>query len=393
MSEFMAKEKKRIALVLTGGGARAAFQAGALKAISDMTIQNNKSFIDIYCGVSAGAINATHMAINNHRFHEGVNELTKRWSTFHAEDIYFADEISVFKMGFRWFKALMPFYHGKKLPTHFLDNTPLKKFLSHFDYPQIKKNIENNILHAISITCSSYHSGQSVIFFQGMDGLKEWFKPRRIGVKAQLEAEHLIASAALPLIFPAQKIKHEYFGDGSMRQTAPLSSAIHLGAEKIILIGAGRNEHKTSQSLMSSQNSMSMFNQPYPTLAQIGGYVLNGLFLDGTIADMERLKRTNEILEKVPPYALRKGFPVKKVELLSIIPEVNVDEIANQFINQLPYPILKLLKKIGASENVGGSLTSYLLFEQAYCQKLLEIGYETAWKQKEEILEFLNKEK
>lgn len=386
----MAKEKKKLALVLTGGGARAAFQAGALKAISDMTLKQNKSFIDVYCGVSAGAINATHMAINNHNFHEGVNELTKRWSTFHAENIYYADELNVFKMGFRWFKALMPFYHGKKLPTHFLDNTPLKEFLSQFDYSQIDKNILANNLHALSITCSSYHSGQSVIFFQGVPQLTEWFKPRRIGVKTQINYEHLLASSALPLIFPAQKIKHEYFGDGSMRQTAPLSSAIHLGAEKIILIGAGRNDLNSSQSLMSSQNSLTMFTQPYPTLAQIGGYVLNGLFLDGTIADMERLKRTNEILEKVPPFALRKGFPVKKIELLTILPEVNVDEIANQFINQLPLPILKLLKKIGASENVGGSLTSYLLFEEAYCQTLLEVGYESAWKQKKEILEFLN---
>lgn len=386
----MAKEKKKLAIVLTGGGARAAFQAGALKAISDMTINQNKSYFDIYCGVSAGAINATHMAINNHRFHQGVDELVKRWSTFHAEDIYYTDELSVFKMGFRWFKALMPFYHGKKLPTHFLDNTPLKEFLAKFNYEQIDKNIQSNALHALSITCSSYHSGQSVIFFQGIEKLNEWFKPRRIGVKTQIGYEHLLASSALPLIFPAQKIKHEYFGDGSMRQTAPLSSAIHLDAEKIILIGAGRNEQNNSQSLMSNQNSLPMFTQPYPTLAQIGGYVLNGLFLDGTIADMERLKRTNEILEKVPPYALRKGFPVKKVELLSIIPEVNVDEIANQFINQLPPPILKLLKKIGASENVGGSLTSYLLFEEAYCQTLLEVGYEVAWKQKNEILEFIH---
>lgn len=395
-------KKEKTSLLLSGGGARAAYQIGVLKAINDIVKDNDK--FQIYCGVSAGAINATSLASNSENESNGINELVELWRTIKVEDIYKTDRLSIMKTAYPWVKAMLPIFRRtkqeNKAPMFLLDNQPLTSLLDKIKYEKIKENIANNKIRACSVTCSSYHSGQSVSFFEGNQEIEEWFKMRRIGVRASIDPLKLMASSALPMIFPAKKIKGEWFGDGSMRQLAPLSTSIRLGATKILIIGTGRANQYEEQSLQSEMMSLNFVDKDYPSLAQIGGHILNSLFLDNLYADIERFKRTNELIENFnkkiftnseDKHAQIDGIPIRKIDLLMINPSKKLDEIASYFTKELPENILRLLKKIGANEKMGGGLTSYLLFEKSYCNEIIELGYEDGWKQKEEIIKFFEK--
>lgn len=380
------------ALLLSGGGARAAYQIGVMKAISDYSVNvldNNKKIFDIFCGVSAGGINALDLACGNDNPVAAVNRLVEKWQNFHVDQVYRTDNISIMKNAYPWLKTLIPFQKNKpskKTPMSFLDNSPLKSLLDTIPYERVQQLIDLKRLYACSITCSSYHTGQSVTFFEGDESIKEWDKERRIGVRYKLNTEHLLASSALPMIFPAQKIKSEWFGDGSMRQQAPLSPAIHLGADRILVIGTGKNAQFNARSLVNSEITLPMNDKPYPSLAQIGGHILNGLFVDNLFSDIDRLNRTNEMLKRLNK---SDDMPIRNIDLLIINPSRKIDEVASQFVHELPKSILKLLSRIGATERLGGGLASYLLFESSYCKELIQIGYEDAWKQRTEIGDFL----
>jgi NTE family protein len=382
------------ALLLSGGGARAAYQVGVIKAIDDYHfthLNKDNALFDIFCGVSAGGINALHMACNNDNPHHAIDSLVTQWQEFHVEKIYRTDNISIMKNAYPWLKTLIPFQKNKpskNSPMSFLDNAPLRTLLNTIPYHKLQELITSNEVHACSITCSSYHSGQSVTFFEGQNTIKEWDKERRIGVVSKLTTDHLLASSALPLIFPAQLIGSEWFGDGSMRQQAPLSPAIHLGADRIMVIGTGKNAQFNSRSLVNAEITLPMTQKPYPTLAQIGGHILNGLFVDSLFSDIDRLNKTNDLIKK---FGTTEGLNVKTVDLFILNPSRKIDEIANQFIHELPKSILKLLSRIGATERLGGGLASYLLFESSYCKELIQIGYEDAWHNREQIADFLQR--
>lgn len=381
-------------LLLSGGGARAAYQVGVVKALNDYYChisQTPVQIFDIYCGVSAGAINALELACNNDNFSKGINNLVAKWQNFHVDQVYRTDNISIWKNAYPWLRTLMPFKKNKPLkntPMSFLDNSPLKDILDAIEYSKMEQLIKNKQLHACSVTCSSYHTGQSITFFEGNEAIKEWEKERRIGIRHKINTSHLLASSALPMIFPAQKIKTEWFGDGSMRQQAPLSSAINLGADTILVIGTGKNAQFNARSLVNNEITLPMNNKPYPSLAQIGGHILNGLFVDSLYSDIDRLRRTNEMIKKLKD---SESLPLRNVDLLIINPSRRIDEIANQFVHELPKSILKLLGRIGATERLGGGLASYLLFESSYCKELIQVGYEDGWNQRRQIGDFLKR--
>jgi NTE family protein len=250
---------------------------------------------------------------------------------------------------------------------------------------KIQHSIDSGVLHALSITASGYGSGHSVTFYQGVEGIEPWKRARRVGVPTQISIQHLLASAAIPFIFPAVHIHREYFGDGSMRQLAPISSALHLGADRVLVIGTGTGDGDEKKLQRSKIDD-------YPTLAQIAGHALDSIFLDSMEIDLERLHRINHTVSFIPK-ELRHLTTLRHVEVLVISPSRSIEEIAEHHIHSLPWTIRILLRAVGVMRRRGANLVSYLLFEKAYCRALIDLGYQDAMKRKVEIVAFLAQHK
>ena len=277
----------------------------------------------IICGTSAGAINATVLAINAGNFRRGVRQLITVWKNFHVSDVYRADPVGVLHNSAKWISAVLTGGLGQKTPVSLLDNSPLAKRLSTLDFGMIQRSIDSGKLYAFSITCSGYTSGESVTFFQGAGRLEPWQRARRIGVPAQIGLDHLMASSALPFIFPPLRINREYFGDGSMRQIAPVSPALHLGADRLFVIGVGRQLHQTPPERIKTET--------YPSLAQIAGHCLNSIFLDSLEVDLERLQRINRTLAIIPrEVRSANNMPLQEVDFRVLSPSEALEKIALQ---------------------------------------------------------------
>ncbi len=374
----------KVGLILTGGGARAAYQVGFLRAVSHMLPRGAPNPFTIICGTSAGAVNAAALASNATDFHRAVRQMLLIWKYFHVDQVYRSDVLGVFGTGMRWFLALLLGGLGKNNPSSLLDNSPLSHLLrERLDLGGIRRSIDAGALYALSITVSGYTSGQSVSFFQGVPGLTGWQRARRIGIPEIIDFEHLLASSALPFIFPAVPLRREFFGDGSMRQIAPISPALHLGADRVMVIGVGR------QMQHSSPERVRMAG--YPSLAQIAGHALNSIFLDSLEVDIERLQRINKTISLIPREQRDKhNMQLREVDVLVISPSEEIDRIAAHYSRELPRSIRFLLRGLGAARTGGATLTSYLLFEPAYCRALIALGYKDTMARREEVLKFIS---
>lgn len=375
--------EKRAGLILTGGGARAAYQVGVLKAIAEFMPRRAHNPFPVICGTSAGALNAAALAINARSFRKGVRYLDNIWKNFHANQVYRTDVIGVSNNTMLWLAGLLLSGLGINKLKHIslLDNSPLVEFLEEvLACEKIQSSIDAGLLHALSITASGYSSGQSVTFYQGVDEIVPWHRTRRIGIPTQIENKHLLASSALPFIFPAFRINREYFGDGSMRQIAPISSALHLGATRILVIGVTANSNAVQTTRTNTSD--------YPSLAQIGGHALNSIFLDSMEIDLERVQRINELVAMLPESVCVQA-DMKHVDVLVISPSQPIEKIAERYAAELPWTIRLLLRLVGASQQSGSTLVSYLLSEKKYCSALIDLGYQDALKRREEILHFL----
>ena len=370
--------KSKAGLILTGGGARAAYQVGVLKAVRELLPMPEENPFDILCGTSAGAINAATLAVYADNFDAAVSNLLEVWENMHVRHIYRADPLSVAKTGARWLAAMMLF--SRTSPVSLLDNVPLGDMLSrNLDFGRVQQNIDDGCLYAVSITCSGYTSGQSVSFYQGGPGVEAWERSQRIGCAMPLRVEHLMASAALPFIFPAVRINREYFGDGTMRQIAPISPALHLGADRVLIISTGRQE----------QDPARVRAQSYPTLAQIAGHALNSIFLDSLYVDIERVERINRTIGMIPRKQLEEsGNPLRPVKVLVISPSQPIERIATRYLRELPWTIRFLLRGIGAMNRNGSNLASYLLFERGFCNALIDMGYRDTMARRTEVHDF-----
>ncbi len=376
----------RTGLVMMGGGARAAYQVGVLKAIAELVPDDAPSPFSVLCGTSAGAINAAALAANITVYKKAIHRLLAIWENFHVNHVYRADVPGIMKNGFNWLVALMLTGIGKHNPQSLFDRTPLKKLLeSHLNLKTIQTSIDSGILHAISITASGYTSAQSVNFYQGEENIKPWVRARRVGCKTELNIDHLMASSAIPFIFKPVRINREYFGDGSMRQVAPISAALHLGADQVLVIG---NRYKNDEDIPPRESI-----EGPPSIAQIAGHVLSSIFLDALETDLERLQRINKTVSLIPSHVLEEGgIKLKQINTLCISPSEDIDLIARNHAHHLPWTIRALLHGIGAYRREGASLISYLLFEKPYCCKLIELGYKDAMNQKTELQQFLGLE-
>jgi NTE family protein len=382
----MNSNKPKIGLIMSGGGARAAYQVGVLKAISEMLPPGSPNPFAVICGASAGAINSAAVAAYAHNFQNAVRRLERVWGNFRVHHVFRADALGMMMNWLRWWGALFFGGMGKRSPVALLDRTPLYRLLKrHLPCDRIQSAIDAGLLHALSIAASGYGSGQSVTFYQGVSTITPWRRSTRVGSATEITVDHLMASSAIPLVFQAVPINREYFGDGSMRQIAPLSPAIHLGAERLLVIGARQEGYKPPE-----RNGR---EAEYPSLAQIGGHILSSIFLDALEADMERMRRINETLRRFPtshPETDNREAALRPVESLMISPSQDVRKIAERHKHHFPWPMRILLRGLGAYRRGGGELLSYLLFEKPYCQELMRLGYDDAVKRRDEVLRLLS---
>jgi NTE family protein len=372
--------RSRAGLVLTGGGARAAYQVGVVKAVRDILGNPQRNPFPILCGTSAGAINAATLAAFADNFTRAVGNLLEIWENMRCENVYATDPMTIVRSGAKWLSALMLI--SRRNPISLLDNRPLKELLEKgLPFERIQQHIDSGVLYAVCVTASGYTTGQSVSFFQGGSGLEGWERNQRIGAAVTMKLEYLLASAALPFIFPAIKVHREYFGDGSMRQIAPVSPALHLGADRVLIVGTGR------QTLDQARARSNV----YPSLAQIAGHALNSIFLDSLMVDIERLERINRTLAHVPPDKLYDaGLQLRPVRVLFITPSQPIERIASRFLHELPRTVRFILRPTGAMNRSGSNLASYLLFEQSFCRALIDLGYQDTVAREAEVRAFFD---
>jgi NTE family protein len=374
--------RSRAGLVLTGGGARAAYQVGVVKAVRDILGNPQRNPFPILCGTSAGAINAATLAVFADDFSRGVANLLEVWENMKCEHVYRTDAWHIMRAGARWLGAMMLLY--RRNPVSLLDNSPLRDMLGrNLDFERIQGHIDSGALYAVCVTASGYTTGQSVSFFQGGSGLEGWVRNQRIGAAVSLKLDYLLASAALPFIFPAVKVHREYFGDGSMRQIAPVSPALHLGADRVLIVGTGR---QTGDDARARSNT-------YPSLAQIAGHALNSIFLDSLSFDIERLERINRTVRLIPPEKLAESnVQLRAVKVLYITPSQPLERIASRFLHELPGTVRFVLRPTGALNRSGSNLASYLLFEESFCRALIDLGYKDTVTREAEVREFFGLE-
>lgn len=388
-------EKQKNAVVLTGGGARAAYQVGALQGLAQIRRQvcpdATAEPFGIIVGTSAGAVNASALACHADDFGRGVELLADVWANFSADQVYRTDSVRVIQSGARWLSALSVGWliaqWSVARPRSLLNNDPLIELIDGtLKLSRIEEMLTDGPLQAIAVTGSNYSTGQHTTFYQSRSAIEPWTRSQRCAVRTPIRCTHLLASAAIPFVFPAVPIeangRRDYYGDGSMREVTPTSPAIHLGAERILVIGSAR---------LSEPDGGAPIAPHYPNLAQIAGHALSSIFLDALAADIERIERINRLLEAVPP-TRHAAFGVRPIEVLALTPSQRVDRIASEHIGALPATIRALLRGIGVTRGRdrmrGAALASYLLFEAEFTQRLMELGRADTLARRAEIERF-----
>ncbi|MBK8973089.1 MAG: patatin-like phospholipase family protein [Hahellaceae bacterium] len=372
--------KPRIGLVLTGGGARAAYQVGVLKAISHMLPGLAYPF-DVITGTSAGAINAILLAGGGAIFNHAVERMDQIWSSIEHEQIYRSDFLGLSSSMTRFLQGALL---GESSPQQaaMLNNAPLRELLSeHLRFEQVREAIASGQLHGVGVNACGYTSGRNICFFEAQSDVNNWALEQRTGVRDTLTVDHIMASAAIPTIFPPIRLHREYFGDGATRQMAHLSPALHLGADKLIIVGVSANR---------THHPLRKDSEHYPNMGQIMENVLNGMFLDTLEFDIERLSLTNTLLAEVPDVRrLNLPVDVRHVPFIEISPTRPIYDIARKHMGRLPAIIRRIMGHNLQHGEGGVSLASYLLFDREFCRELVRQGYTDAQKKAGQIEEFL----
>ena len=371
-------------LVLSGGGARAAYQAGALCAIAAILGKRRRRPFSVISGTSAGAINAATLAVHADDFRRGVARLMRWWRRVDVTDVYHADFATLSSHGMRFLAAMVGAGRAPEGAASMRDNTPLAALLEHaLDVERIAAHCATGALSALAINATSYATGQAVTFFQGADDHAAWKRTRRRGERAQITVAHLMASTAIPFIFPAARIDDDFYMDGSVRQITPLSPALHLGARRLVVIAVGQ--------FFGQRADAAAIPPQYPSFAQVAGHALSSIFLDNLGADLERLTQMNRLLALLPAARLeRSGLVLRHADAMVLAPSIDIGPLALQYANRLPAGVRALLRGFGSTRGTGANLLSYLLFDRDFCRVLLRLGYKDTFARRDEVAAFLD---
>jgi len=371
-------------VVLSGGGARAAYQIGALRGVARVLGRKARAPFRVVSGTSAGALNAATLAVNADRWRRGVARLLRLWRNIEVDTVYSAQLAAVSAHGMRWLASVLVGGRGPEGAASMLDNAPLRRLLeSALDLSAVDARIADGTLHALGINATSYTSGQAVTFFQGAPTIEPWQRTRRRGQRESITIDHLLASTAIPFIFPAARIDDDYYADGSMRQIAPISPALHLGARRILVVAVGQ--------FTGGQGALVRHNAPasYPSFAQVAGHALTSIFLDNLGADFERMQALNHAWTLIDPEVRRIHPEISHVDALLLAPSRDLGSMALAHAERLPTGVRYLLRGLGGNDARGANLLSYLMFDKRYCRELLRLGYDDTLARRDEIAAFL----
>lgn len=375
---------KDLGLVLSGGGARGAYQVGVIMAAQQISHSSGVPLkFDYLSGVSAGAINASSLASNAENLHFATSELVRLWSELSFEKVFSTDSINMGKIGFQWFRdlsigAMTGTTPGKSL----MDTAPLRHLIhSNMNYAKVEENLRQGHFKGLAVTAIDYVQSATTTFIQGHKDIAPWDKGRKRSEFTRISTDHIMASSAIPLLFPPVKVGPRYFGDGAVRNHAPCSPVIYMGAQKILIIGV-RMQRATAHEERAHQDQMA------PSVARVINTVMNGVLLDAVEQDVDRLRRSND-LARMMSAEQRKMTSLRPVDYLLISPSADIGEMAVQKANKLPRMVRFLLKGLGSLQDAS-ELISYLLFDPEFCADLIEIGYKDGLAQKEELLRLMD---
>lgn len=374
------------ALILSGGGARAAYQVGVLQALADILPESDRHPFPIICGTSAGAINAVALAAHPGNFREAVNALAKMWSELTIDQVYHHGWFDLIKSLTTLGLSLLNQGISKNKPLSLLDNSPLWNLLGNkIRFENIQKNIQQQKLFAIAISAMGYSSGHTVSFFQAPPEMEGWNRYRRGGVATELRLEHLLASSAIPTVFPTVRINREFFGDGALRQLAPMSPAIHLGADSLFVIGVSGNRS-------AAKADRRRVVKHSPSMGQIVGHLLNSAFVDALEGDLEHLERMNELIRLIPEENRQAAhLQLRAINNMVISPTSPLDVIAGRNIRYLPKSLRFFLRSTGSTASGGGATAaSYLLFSNEFISELMELGRRDTHAKEEAVKNFFD---
>ncbi len=366
-----------VGLVLTGGGSRSAYQIGVLLALAELMPRSRNPF-QVIVGTSAGAVAASVLAAEAHRWRRAVAGLERVWANFRSGQVFHVDAPHMLRAGAHWGLALASGGMVLAPPKAILDNSPLRELLgTHVDCRGVRRSIARGHLRAFALCATSYTSGYSVAFYEGVESIRDWSRSLRVGRRCEFTLDHLMASVAIPLLFQPMKLDEEYFGDGAMRQLNPLSPAIHLGADRLLVIGV--------RARRAAGVTVSRLQPAMPTPGAIFGYMLDTLFTDQIYGDLEQLERINELVQNAPQVM----HGERHVETLMLAPSVDPREIAARHVAEMPRGLRALLRVIGGRDAAGYQLASYLTFEAGYTRALIELGYRDAMDARSALMAFM----
>jgi NTE family protein len=378
-SEFLAPQpRRRTGLVLTGGGARSAYQVGVMRAVADLLPRGAPTPFHVITGTSAGAIVATGVATYAAHFRKGVVALERVWRNFHVDQVFRADAPSMLRAGVRWMTAVLSVGRLASPPDSLLDNMPLRRLLERrIDFGRVREALASGHLESLAISAAGYSSARSFAFYESRVRPAAGTSPWPRGVPAELGIDHLMASSAVPFLFPPVRMHGEYFGDGAMRQVAPLSPAIRLGADRLFVVGVRGERQRAPLNADAAQA---------PSFGRQFGFMLDTLFMDSLHAGVAQLERVNRLVEQS---AVPNAEGLRHIESLVLVPSADLGAIAARYARQMPRTVRALLRILGAANGEGSELLSYLLFESGYTRELIALGRADTLARREEVTAFL----